>query len=95
MNLTITKEAASHLQNELNLEQGAYVRFYVKYGGHSTIQTGFSLGISTDRPNRIGASYETNGVLFYVEEADLWYFENYNLNVDYNDKTEEIEYHYL
>ncbi|MFD2673607.1 HesB/YadR/YfhF family protein [Marinicrinis sediminis] len=94
MKLSITSQAASHLQDELDLQSGDFVRFHVKYGGHSTIQTSFSLGISTEEPTKVGASSNVNGIEYYIEDSDLWYFETHNLEVDYNAATEEIEYHY-
>ncbi|MDP5276019.1 HesB/YadR/YfhF family protein [Chengkuizengella axinellae] len=94
MKLTVTPTAADHFMDEFQLKQGDYVHFFVKYGGHSVIQTGFSLGISHDKPEKIGASVKLDDVTYYVEESDLWYFEGHQLKVDFNEHNEEIEYNY-
>ncbi|NDI36899.1 HesB/YadR/YfhF family protein [Chengkuizengella sediminis] len=94
MNLTVTPIAANHFKDEFQLQHGDYVQFFVKYGGHSVIQTSFSLGISHDKPEKIGASVEIDNVTYYVEESDLWYFEDHQLQVDFNKQNEEIEYYY-
>ena len=66
------------------------MRFFVRYGGQS-IQSGFSLGIDRNQPIHIGASTEINGVTFYVENDDLWFFEDYDLVITLNNKLNEPE----
>ncbi len=41
MNLSVTKEAAQWYKNELNLQSGETLRFFVQYGGCSTVQKDF------------------------------------------------------
>lgn len=93
MNITISKEAAAWYKEELNLSSGSYLRFFVRYGGQS-IQSGFSLGIAPTQPTHIGASTEVNGVTFFVEDQDLWFFEDYDLVIKLNEKWNEPEFFY-
>ena len=93
MNIKISKEAAAWYNNELDLIPGTYLRFFVRYGGQS-IQSGFSLGIDRNQPTHIGSSTEINGVTFYVENQDLWFFEDYDLVITLNNKLNEPEFLY-
>ncbi|WP_042348682.1 HesB/YadR/YfhF family protein [Bacillus massiliigorillae] len=92
MKIYISEEAAAWYERELDLQKGDNVRFFARYGGVSTVQSGFSLGIQVEEPMTIGASAEKNEIQYYVEERDLWYFDNHDLYVDYNEKQDEPEY---
>lgn len=78
MALTITKEAANWYIQELELKQGDYLRFFGKvYGPHN----GFSVGINKQSPDDIFFEVELNGVHFYVEKFDEWFFNGQYLEV--------------
>ncbi|MEC2176775.1 HesB/YadR/YfhF family protein, partial [Bacillus amyloliquefaciens] len=44
MNMKVNKDALDWYKEELELETGDQVRFFVRYGGCSNVQKGFSLG---------------------------------------------------
>ena len=93
MNIKISNEVAAWYKEELNLTPGSYLRFFVRYGGQS-IQSGFSLGIVSVQPTHIGASTEASGITFFVENQDLWFFEDYDLVINLNTKWNEPEFQY-
>ncbi|MDR7078294.1 uncharacterized protein YneR [Neobacillus niacini] len=94
MNIQISSEAAAWYKRELNLKTGDFVRFYVRYGGCSTVQSGFSLGLSSEEPVDMGVSATEDGITYYIEEKDLWYFDDHDLIIDYLAKYDEpiLEY---
>ncbi|KAB7671117.1 HesB/YadR/YfhF family protein [Bacillus sp. B1-b2] len=94
MKIIISDKAAEWYKEEMLLQAGAYVRFFARYGGCSTVQQGFSLGISSEEPVNIGVSIEKNGIHYYIEEKDLWYFDDQDLYADFNEVANEPEYHY-
>lgn len=94
MNIQISNKAAFWYKEELNLINGDYVRFFVRYGGCSTVQSGFSLGISTEEPLEIGIQTVQDGITFYIEEKDLWYFDEHSLIVKYNPELNEPAFYY-
>lgn len=94
MNIQITGEAAAWYKEELDLKNGDYVRFFVRYGGCSTVQSGFSLGVSNEEPVDIGVKTEKDGITFYIEEKDVWYFDEHNLIIDFQKEYEEPVFHY-
>lgn len=89
MKIQISHDAVAWYKQELNLNNGDYVRFFARYGGCSTVQSGFSLGISNEEPTDVGTKVQEDGITFYIEEKDLWYFDDHNLIIDYQTKYEE------
>lgn len=89
MKIQISKDAAAWYKQELGLKNGDYVRFFARYGGCSTVQSGFSLGVSNEEPTDVGVKVIEDGITFYIEEKDLWYFDDHDLMIDYQVKHEE------
>ncbi|MDV2683900.1 HesB/YadR/YfhF family protein [Alkalihalophilus lindianensis] len=95
MDIQITKPALTWFKEEFNLKgEGEFIRFFARYGGCGNIQSGFSLGISQDPPDKIGSKAELDGITFFIEEKDLWYFKHLDLKVKYSRKLDEIEFVY-
>ncbi|WP_147803200.1 HesB/YadR/YfhF family protein [Alkalicoccus halolimnae] len=95
MKLHITEEAVKWFQNEVEVDEGDTIKFFAKYGGSSPIQSGFSIGFEpNESPITTGVSTEIKGITFYVEEADLWYFDGNDLTVAYDDDSGEIVFEY-
>lgn len=94
MNIAITEPALKWYQNEMEIKTGDHLRFYVRLGGCSTVQSGFSLGVTKEKPKEAGAQAEIDGIIFYVESEDLWYFDGHDLTVDMDKETETITFHY-
>ncbi|AOC91248.1 uncharacterized protein BARD7_01778 [Bacillus amyloliquefaciens] len=95
MNMKVNKDALDWYKEELELETGDQVRFFVRYGGCSNVQKGFSLGVAKDQPMNAGISTEVEGITFFIEESDLWYFDNHDLSVTYSDQSEEPVFNYV
>lgn len=92
MKIHVSHEAAEWYKDELYLQKGDFVRFFARYGGVSTFQQGFSLGLSTDKPEDVGASEEIDGVTFFIEDKDIWYFDDKDLFIDFNKSHSEPEF---
>ncbi|MBS4194113.1 HesB/YadR/YfhF family protein [Lederbergia citri] len=94
MQIHLTGQAAEWFHNEMFLKKGDYVRFYVRYGGSSPIQQGFSLGVNKEEPIDAGVLEEKDGINYFIESRDAWYFDGHDLYVDYNEKLDEPLYEY-
>jgi uncharacterized protein YneR len=94
MNIKITNEAADWYKHELGLVNGDFVRFFVRYGGCSTVQSGFSLGITNEEPIDLSVKTEQDGITFYIEEKDAWYFDEHDLVIELQPEYEEPVFHY-
>lgn len=95
MNLSISKEAANWYKEELMLQDGDALCFFVRYGGESTIHKGFSLGIRKDTPIQAAAEAKENGITFYIEQDDEWYFDGHSLSISFKAGDEDPTFHFL
>jgi uncharacterized protein YneR len=94
MNMEISQAAAAWFKRELNLKDGDYIRLFPRYSSGGGLHPGFSLGIATDEPGRPAVQVEQEGIVFYMEEQDLWYMEGYGLTIVYSEAEDDIEYKY-
>lgn len=92
MKITITPKAAQWFKNELTVESEMGVRFYGKVYGNTQVHEGFSVGMSVDTPENPIANTTADGILFYADEADEWFFKGYDLTVDLDEKLNEPKY---
>lgn len=90
--MSITKPAAKWFIEELHLTEGEAVRFFARYGGFGGVHKGFSLALEKNTPNNPGAEVTDEGITFFVEDSDLWYFDNKDFHIKYSRKFDEIEY---
>ena len=95
MKLNISKEAANWYKEELHINEVINLRFFVRYGGVGGKVPGFSLGITPDTPEDIHASAEIDGITFFVEETDAWYFEESDLQIKLDNVLNEPELKYI
>lgn len=94
LDIRLSDKAINWFKDEMLLTAGDYVRFFARYGGSSPIQQGFSLGISNEEPVNPVITKESDGIQFFIEEKDLWYFDNHHLIVQYDEDLNEPQYKY-
>ncbi|GAA0309547.1 uncharacterized protein YneR [Gracilibacillus halotolerans] len=92
MQISISNPAIKWFQRELGLNEGDSVRFYARYGGFGGVHKGFSLAMEIMEPVNPGAEIIENGIRFFVEESDLWYFDEKDFRIKYSRKFDEIEF---
>lgn len=95
MKITLSKEAISWFKNEIGLEKGEYIKFYSKIYGSSPVQESYSLAFAKEDPIDMAASAVEEGIIFFVESSDLWYFNGHDLHVEYNHENDELEFQYI
>lgn len=92
MEIKISEQAQNWFENELGIASGKGVRFLGKVYGDTQVHEGFSVGIDVDSPiDPIGIT-EINGIPYFVEAGDNWFFSGYNLEVGFDESTKEPEY---
>ncbi|MBI6864678.1 HesB/YadR/YfhF family protein [Lysinibacillus fusiformis] len=94
MKIALTNEALHWFKQEMEVEPGDTIRFYARYGGSSPFHEGFSLGMTREEPIAIGAEAVIDGVTYYIDEKDLWFFNDHNLHVDVDASLDELQYEY-
>lgn len=95
MKLTIAPEAQEWFKKEIKVEPGLGIRFYGKVYGKTQVHEGFSVGMSVDRPEQPLVSTVIGDQLFFIEEQDEWFFEGYDLVVNYDEKLDEPKYEFI
>ena len=89
MKLTITDQAANWFINELKLTEGDSVKFFGSiYGPHN----GFSVTLEKVEPSRPFQIIEKNGIKFFVEKSDAWFFDNDDLDITFDEDLGEPNY---
>ncbi|MGM8214897.1 HesB/YadR/YfhF family protein [Bacillaceae bacterium W0354] len=81
MDIHITEEAVDWFVDELDLESGDVIRFFAKYGGNSSFQSGFTIGMSIGEARKPVVEVEQKGIKFQVDESDLWFFDREDLYI--------------
>ncbi len=93
MDIHLSEDAQSWFDQEMEVAAGESVRFFVRYGGLG-LQPGFSLGVTKDSPEEPAARLTHRDVLYFVEDADAWYFDEHDLHVTVDDALGELTYSY-
>lgn len=89
MKLTVQNDAAQWYKQQLELQDGDYVRFFAQVYGAS-IHPNFSLGIKKEPPHHMAIHTSVEGITFYFEEADAWFLDEHTLTVALVD--DDIDY---
>lgn len=86
MKFEITPQAAQWYVKELRLKEGESLKFFGKVYG---TRDGFSFAIAKEEPTNPFKLVTIDGVNFYIEKTDAWFFEDINLTVDFDTKLNE------
>jgi uncharacterized protein YneR len=91
MKLEVSKEAAQWFINEMYLEKGDSIKFFGKVYG----ENGFSFALDKVEPSRPEIEIEVEGINFYIEKSDAWFFIDSDLIVTLDEKLKEPKYNYV
>lgn len=94
MNIHLSEQAIHWFEEEMEVATGDYVKFFARYGGYSPLHEGFSIGITKEEPDELAVENIVNGVHYYIEERDLWFFDGHDLHIDADSSTEELSFDY-
>ncbi|MGE7666437.1 HesB/YadR/YfhF family protein [Ureibacillus composti] len=94
MKIVVSQEALKWFKDEMDVQAGDYIRFYARYGGSSPFHEGFSLGMNREIPHDLGIETVIEGIHFYIEKDDLWFFNEHDLQVSVNPELDELKYSY-
>lgn len=95
MNIYISEKAKQWFKEEVGLETGDKVRFYSQIYGTSKVQENYSLAFTIDPDDdKAMAALTEDGITYYVNEPDLWYFDGHDLYIEYDEQLDEVAYDY-
>ncbi|GEP22824.1 MAG: iron-sulfur cluster biosynthesis protein [Lentilactobacillus diolivorans] len=87
MKIEVTDSASKWFQNEMGLAEGNGVRFYGKVYGKTPVHDGFSLALTRDdHPEEVYTETKKDGITYFVDAGDEWFFKGYDLTVDFDSK---------
>ncbi|MGX7196669.1 HesB/YadR/YfhF family protein [Enterococcus olivae] len=92
MKVTVTAKALDWFKQEVKIQPEMGIRFFGKIYGNTQVHDGFSVGMSVDRPENPLFKEEIDGILFFAEESDDWFFKGLEMVVDYDEKLNEPKY---
>lgn len=96
MEIVISDSALKWFKEDVGLKTGDKVKFYPQIYGNSPVQQNYAIGFSVDNePIDIVVKTEIGGFMFLIEGTNLWFFNEHDLHVDYNEKKDELEFSYL
>lgn len=88
MQINMCEQVFNWYKKELDLTNGDCIRFYVRYGGLNSFIKGYSLGLDRDTPVQTHTQMQKDGITFYIEDCDTWYFEEKDLQIELNEQGE-------
>lgn len=94
LKIVISSEALNWFNVEMEAAPGDAIRFFARYGGSNQLHTGFSLGVTKEEPDEAVIKTEHNGVLYYIESRDKWFFVEHDLHVNVDPALNELVYTY-
>ncbi|OJG91448.1 hypothetical protein RV15_GL000725 [Enterococcus silesiacus] len=92
MKLTITPRAQQWFKDEVGVTSDSGIRFYGKIYGKTDVHEGFSIAMSVEAPDQPLVKEVIDGITYFIEETDDWFFKGYDLLVDYDEETDEPKY---
>ena len=94
MQIVISDEALNWFQKDMEVVSGESIRFFARYGGSSPLHEGFSLGVTKEDPDEASVEMIVDGVRYYIESRDEWFFDGHDLIVEVDPKLQELSYAY-
>ena len=94
MKIVLSSEALNWFKEEMEVETGNSIQFFARYGGASPLHAGFSLGVRMEEPDEAVVETDHDGVQYYIERRDEWYFLEHDLHVNVDPKLDELIYSY-
>lgn len=95
MELILSKEAIQWFKDEMDATSGDFIKFFARYGGSNPFHEGFSIGVNFEEPIQLAVSTIIDDITFFVEEDDLWFFNDHDLHVTMDTETDELHYEYV
>lgn len=90
MRLVVEQSAARWYMREMELTSGDHLRIFVRLGGSGSVQPGYSLGVMKDTPRNPGLHQVVEGITFYMEDDNLWFLDEKDLYLRFNDHEDDI-----
>lgn len=90
MFISIDDKAATWFSQEFEVIKPISIRMFPQYAGFGQQHKGYCLAFSAETPQDIGFRKEINGITFFIEGNDVWFFENTETYLSVDDYMNEL-----
>jgi uncharacterized protein YneR len=90
MTIKIDQEAFKWFEREFDTPKPFHIRLYPQYAGFGDKNKGYSLAFSLEAPAIAAEQQIIDGITFYVESNDTWFFNETDVEIKYSDTAGEI-----
>lgn len=90
MQIRISDQALKFFKEDMDLGSGDAVRFTSKVYGKTNIHEGVSVMVQVSQPQKVLVSETIDGITFFAEEDDAWFYNDHSLEVDYDEEEEKL-----
>ncbi len=94
MLISIDEKAAFWFKKEFAYTDSIWIRMFPQYAGFGAQNKGYSLAFSAETPANAGYSKEVNGITFFIEGNDVWFFEETETHLSINEYLDELHVTY-
>ena len=94
MFISIDEEASSWFRKEFEITKPFSIRMFPQYAGFGQKHKGYSLAFSAETPSNAGFIKEVNGISFFVEGNDVWFFEDTETSMSIDHLLDELKVSY-
>ncbi|OLS33609.1 HesB/YadR/YfhF family protein [Bacillus sp. MRMR6] len=91
MLISIDERATHWFNKEYGFNKPFALRMFPQYAGFGEKNKGFTLAFSAETPTNAGYVKEMNGITFYVEGNDEWFFKETETYLTANALLDEIQ----
>lgn len=90
MLISIDEKAANWFKKEYDFDNTMSIRMFPQYAGFGEKNKGYSLAFSLETPANLGFKKEIDGITFFVEGNDVWFFEDTETYLSVDDYLNEL-----
>jgi uncharacterized protein YneR len=94
MFISIDESATSWFTNEFEFNKPFSIRMFPQYAGFGQKHKGYSLAFSAETPTNAGYVKEINGITFFIEGNDVWFFEGTETSLSVDNLLDELQVTY-
>ncbi|WLR56896.1 hypothetical protein LC048_08530 [Mesobacillus subterraneus] len=95
MTIKIDQNAFKWFEQEFDTPKPFHIRLYPQYAGFGVKNKGYSLAFSLEAPAIAAEQQEIDGITFFVESNDTWFFDETDVELKLSDTSGEIFAKYI
>ncbi len=91
MLISIDEKATTWFTREFEFNKPFSIRMYPQYAGFGQKNKGYTLAFSAETPTNEGYTTKINGITFFVEDNDVWFFKDTETYLSVDELIDELQ----